>query len=45
MDISLAREMIGYNPDTSLRDALKATWDWFITHQDEYLKKQNYFRA
>lgn len=45
MDITLAREMIGYNPDTSLRDALKATWDWFITHQDEYLKKQNYFRV
>lgn len=45
MDISMARELIGYNPDTSLRSALKATWDWFITHQDEHLKKQNYFRA
>ena len=44
MDISLAREMIGYNPTTSLRDGLKATWDWYTTHQDEHLLKQNYFR-
>ena len=45
MDIFLARELIGYDPSTSLRDGLKASWDWFIAHQDEYLKKQNYFHA
>jgi len=44
MDISLARQLISYNPSTSLRDGLKATWDWFVQHQDEYLKKQNYFQ-
>ncbi len=44
MDISLARQMIEYAPATSLRDGLKATWDWFVTHQDEHLQKQNYFR-
>jgi nucleoside-diphosphate-sugar epimerase len=44
MDIALARDTIGYNPTTSLVDGLKATWDWFLSHQDEYLKKKNYFR-
>ena len=44
MDISLARETIHYNPTTSLRDGLKETWDWFLEHQDEYLKRQNYFK-
>jgi GDP-L-fucose synthase len=44
MDISLARQMIGYNPSTSLREGLKATWDWYGQNQGEYLKKQNYFK-
>jgi len=44
MDVSLARSVIGYNPTTSLRDGLKETWDWFCANQDEYTKKQNYFR-
>jgi GDP-L-fucose synthase len=44
MDISLAREWLGYEPSTSLRDGLKQTWDWFVRHQNEYLKKKNYFR-
>lgn len=43
MDISLAREVIGYNPSTSLRDGLKETWDWFMQNRDEYLKRKNYF--
>jgi GDP-L-fucose synthase len=43
MDISLARKLIGYNPTTSLRDGLKQTWDWYVGHQDEYLKRKNYF--
>lgn len=45
MDISMAREAIGYNPTTTLVDGLKDTWEWFLTHQDEYLKKKNYFRS
>jgi GDP-L-fucose synthase len=44
MDISLARDLIDYNPTTTLLDGLKETWAWFVENQDEYLKKQNYFR-
>lgn len=43
MDISLAREMIDYNPTTTLLEGLKQTWDWYVDHQDEYLKRKNYF--
>ncbi len=44
MDISLARELIHYNPTTTLQDGLKQTWDWFINNQDEHLRKMNYFK-
>ncbi|MEO5350060.1 MAG: NAD-dependent epimerase/dehydratase family protein [Magnetococcus sp. YQC-3] len=44
MDTARAREWIGYNPTTSLADGLRQTWEWFIHHQDEHLKKQNYFK-
>ena len=43
MDISLAKELIGYNPSTSLLDGLKETWNWFTQNQMEYLQKKNYF--
>lgn len=43
MDISRAKEWIGYNPETSLVDGLKETWEWFVNNQNEYLKKKNYF--
>jgi GDP-L-fucose synthase len=43
MDISLARGLIDYNPTTPLLQGLKETWAWFTTHQDEYLRKKNYF--
>jgi GDP-L-fucose synthase len=43
MDISLARELINYDPTTLLVDGLKETWDWFINNTDEYLRKKNYF--
>lgn len=43
MDISLAREMIGYDPQTSLAEGLQRTWQWFLAHQDEYLSRKNYF--
>ena len=45
MDISLAKKLIHYNPSTPLLDGLKQTWQWFINHPTEYLKKQNYFKA
>jgi GDP-L-fucose synthase len=43
MDISRAREMIGYKPSTTLKDGLQATWNWFSEHRDDYLNKHNYF--
>ncbi len=44
MDISLARQTIGYSPSTSLREGLQQTWQWYCANADEYLKKQNYFK-
>ena len=44
MDISLSKEVIDYNPSTTLSDGLGETWEWFISNQDEYLKKKNYFK-
>ncbi|MEK7615686.1 MAG: NAD-dependent epimerase/dehydratase family protein [Patescibacteria group bacterium] len=44
MDIARAREVIHYNPTTSLRDGLEETWKWYLEHQDEYLKRKNYFK-
>lgn len=43
MDISLAKDVIEYNPTTSLLEGLKETWEWFVENRDEYLKKKNYF--
>ena len=43
MDISRARDWINYNPETSLLDGLKETWEWFQKNQNEYLKRKNYF--
>ena len=44
MDMSLARETIGYDPKTTLQEGLKKTWDWYVGNQDEHLKKKNYFK-
>jgi len=44
MDISLAKDLIGYNPETSLKDGLKETWEWFLQNKQEYLKRKNYFK-
>lgn len=43
MDITLARQLIDYNPTTSLLEGLKQTWHWFVEHPGEHLKKINYF--
>ncbi len=43
MDISLAKELIDYNPTTSLLQGLKETWQWFMGNHDEYTKRKNYF--
>jgi GDP-L-fucose synthase len=44
MDISLARQLIDYNPSTALVDGLQQTWNWYIHNQDEHLHKKNYFK-
>jgi GDP-L-fucose synthase len=44
MDISLAKELIHYNPTTSLLDGLKETCNWYVNNQSEYLNKLNYFK-
>jgi GDP-L-fucose synthase len=44
MDISLAREMLGYNPTTSLLSGLKKTWEWYVANADEFLARKNYFK-
>ena len=44
MDLTLARQQIGYQPTTSLREGLQKTWDWYLANQNEHLSKVNYFR-
>jgi GDP-L-fucose synthase len=43
MDVSLAKDLIDYNPSTTLRDGLESTWKWFLENQDEFKYKKNYF--
>jgi len=43
MDISLAKEIIDYQPSTGLEEGLKFTWEWFLANKDDYLGKVNYF--
>ena len=43
MDISLAREMLGYNPQTSFGEGLKRTWEWYIKNPLQHLEKVDYF--
>lgn len=43
MDITRAREWINYNPQTSLKDGLRKTWEWFVDNDKEYLTRKNYF--
>ena len=44
MDITKARETIGYEPKTTLKDGLQATWDWFMDNREEFLLRKNYFK-
>lgn len=43
MDISLARNMVQYNPSTSLASGLKKTWEWFVNNPEDHSRKKNYF--
>lgn len=43
MDITKARELLGFIPSTDLTTGLKHTWGWFVSHSGEYKNKMNYF--
>jgi GDP-L-fucose synthase len=43
MDITLARQLLGYEARTSLEDGLRQTWDWFQANRDEFKLRKNYF--
>ena len=43
MDITRARDWICYEPQTSLRQGLEETWNWFLENQKEYKNRKNYF--
>ena len=45
MDISLARDLIQYNPSTSLEQGLRETWMWYTENHEEHLLKKNYFKS
>lgn len=43
MDMTRAREWVGFEAGTSLRQGLENTWNWFMENGDEYLKRKNYW--
>jgi len=43
MDISRAREWIGYQPEVGLRQGLGLTWNWLLANREEYKQRKNYF--
>ena len=45
MDIKNAKEIINYNPETTLKEGLQATWNWYCENENEYLKRKNYFKG
>ncbi len=44
MDGSKAKRVIGFEPEVSLFEGLKGTWEWYLAHADEHEKKVNFFR-
>ena len=45
MDITKAKDLLGFVPSTDLTMGLKLTWEWFVNHPEEYKKKMDYFFA
>lgn len=43
MDVSRARDWIGFEAGTSLREGLERTWSWFMANREEYLFRKNYW--
>lgn len=44
MDISLAKDKLGFEPKTDLKEGLGITWRWFEKHHKEHIKKIDYFK-
>ena len=44
MDISMAKKLINYNPNTTLFNGLSETYNWYINNKKEFLLKKNYFK-
>lgn len=44
MDISLAKNLIQYEPTTTLKEGLIKTVEWYKNHQQQYLNRLNYFK-
>jgi GDP-L-fucose synthase len=45
MEIARARDWLGYQPATSLRQGLEQTWNWFQNNREEFRLRHNYFTA
>ncbi len=43
MDMSRARERIGFVPRTSLQDGIRQTVEWYLSHRDVAVKRYNVF--
>ena len=43
MDISKAKKIIKYYPNTDLYTGLRKTWEWFINNNKEFQKKTQLF--
>jgi GDP-L-fucose synthase len=43
MDVSRARETLGYRPSTSLEDGLRETFAWYVANEREFRRRKNYF--
>lgn len=43
MDVTKAKRLLGFSPETELREGLRLTWEWFVKNSEEYKKKMNYF--
>ncbi len=44
MDISRARDALGFSPSTDLSEGLRLTWEWFVNNAEEYKNRLNYFK-
>jgi len=44
MSIEKAKKILGYNPQTSLLDGLKETWNWYQENKDINSQRHNYFK-